>query len=470
MNNKTDKRKGTVPDMTPSLSSFWTVGFTGHRELASPNIVPQRIAEVLGEIASRVSGRLVALSSVARGADVLFVEQALGAGLPWLAILPMPAQCFFNEADFPNEGERALAESFLPRSLTVEICATPVSEDEAMNAEWRESAFDDAGFRIVDDADILIAVLRCGDPGRGPGGTADVVRYAASRKRPSVLIDPDTGEVEWRDFPERICDPLMAELLGLRKARFSGSVPAEKAGDVIWQQFTEFFSAVDAAALRKVPLVRNATGVAVILHTAAMIVASFALTLLASGVVGHGNSSLLAYATWIKASLVAVGFITLVWITFFKPQATAARYRLAAEFCRSVLATWDFPRPLSGLYRTPLKEFRHFCRSLLIFRLVTQASSSNAGTPSVARRKDMAGFRSAYLSKRIQQQLAYYRKKLHRAPQSANNGSGSDASMDFRLRCPETSSPELNFKRIEFTARFKSGARASLFVVNSFDS
>jgi len=132
-------------------------------------------------------------------------------------------------------------------------------------------------------------------------------------------------------------------------------------------------------------------------------------------VIGHNHPSFMAYATWIKASLVAVGFVTLVWITFFKPQATAARYRLAAEFCRSVLATRDFPRPLGALYRTPLKEFRHFCRSLLIFRLVAQSSSSIAGIPWVAKREAVASFRSAYLNQRIHHQLAYYRQKWHRA-------------------------------------------------------
>ena len=411
MNGKSKK----TPSASPLFSSFWTVGFTGYRELGETASVSQRIREVLDEIPRRISGRLVALSSVASGADILFIEQALAVGLPWFAILPMPPRNFFNNTDFPDAKERERAECFLNKAVTVEIASTPGTEEEARETEWRKSSFTDAGFRMVDDSDILIAVLRLGDPGRGPGGTADVVRYAEDRKRPRILIDPDTNKVEWFDFPQLLIDPLMDELLSLQKTSSSGLCVTEKAVNEIGHDFADFFSIVDAAALRKVPLVRNAGGAAVILHTAAMIVAAFVLTLLASGVVGQSHPSFMTYATWIKAGLVTSGFITLVWIMFFKPQTSAARYRLVAEFCRSVIATRDFPSPLSALYRTPFKEFRHFCRSLLIFRLVAQVSSKIERTPWITKQEDIATFRSNYLSQRIRQQLNYYRKKWHSA-------------------------------------------------------
>jgi len=43
--------------------------------------------------------------------------------------------------------------------------------------------------RVVDLADLLIAVWD-GKPARGPGGTADVVAYAASAGKPYVWLDP----------------------------------------------------------------------------------------------------------------------------------------------------------------------------------------------------------------------------------------------------------------------------------------
>jgi hypothetical protein len=47
----------------------------------------------------------------------------------------------------------------------------------------------DAGRRLVDDADEIIAVWD-GKPARGYAGTADVVRYAISRGRPIHVIWP----------------------------------------------------------------------------------------------------------------------------------------------------------------------------------------------------------------------------------------------------------------------------------------
>jgi hypothetical protein len=55
--------------------------------------------------------------------------------------------------------------------------------------EPSEKAFFEAGKRIVDWADLLVAVWD-GGPARGFGGTADVVRYAEERGRSLLILWP----------------------------------------------------------------------------------------------------------------------------------------------------------------------------------------------------------------------------------------------------------------------------------------
>jgi hypothetical protein len=55
--------------------------------------------------------------------------------------------------------------------------------------EPSEEAYMAAGFRIVDTAELLLAVWD-GQPARGLGGTADVVGYAHAKGTPVVVVWP----------------------------------------------------------------------------------------------------------------------------------------------------------------------------------------------------------------------------------------------------------------------------------------
>ena len=81
------------------------------------------------------------------------------------------------------------------------------------------------------------------------------------------------------------------------------------------------------------------------------------------------------------------------------------RCRLAAEFCRSLLATWGLPRAAPLFQDLDLPEVRGLARSLHILH-------SRAAT-----RQPVAvdEFKEVYLAKRIDDQLAYYRRQEARA-------------------------------------------------------
>ena len=81
------------------------------------------------------------------------------------------------------------------------------------------------------------------------------------------------------------------------------------------------------------------------------------------------------------------------------------RCRLAAEFCRSALATWGLPRAAPLLQNLDLAGARGLTRALYI--LHTRSSA--------ARPVPIEEFKRIYLEKRIDDQLAYYDRQVNRA-------------------------------------------------------
>jgi hypothetical protein len=79
--------------------------------------------------------------------------------------------------------------------------------------------------------------------------------------------------------------------------------------------------------------------------------------------------------------------------------------RLAAEFCRSALATWGLPRATNLLQDLDLPVVHHLARSL---RILHSRAASTSPVP-------IEDFQRIYREKRIEDQLAYYRKQEQRA-------------------------------------------------------
>ena len=86
-------------------------------------------------------------------------------------------------------------------------------------------------------------------------------------------------------------------------------------------------------------------------------------------------------------------------------QHNWVRCRLAAEFCRSLLSTWGLPRSSPLLEDLDLPELRGLSRALHVLH------SRTANTDS----KSIGEFKETYLSTRIDDQLAYFRRQEGRA-------------------------------------------------------
>ncbi|MEZ5182083.1 MAG: hypothetical protein R2702_09440 [Acidimicrobiales bacterium] len=154
------------------------MGVTGHRSLADPAGVRASVDAVL----DRLDPPLTAVSSLAEGADRLVARAVLDRPAGRLvALLPLePAE---YAADF---GDGASVEEFnelLDAADEVRVIAPPPDDDGS-----REAAYERAGLAVLEGADVLVA-LWDGGPGRGRGGTADLVAEARRRGRPVEVVD-----------------------------------------------------------------------------------------------------------------------------------------------------------------------------------------------------------------------------------------------------------------------------------------
>jgi hypothetical protein len=153
------------------------LAITGHREL---NADTERLvdAALRAEIGNRASRGLVGLSCIADGADTLFAHAVLDAGGELVVIVP--ARRYRD--GLPTE-QRPIYDVLIARATEV------VRLD---HTESNAQAYMAANLRMIEQADELIAVWD-GEPARGYGGTADVVKAARERGIPVTVIWPDTA-------------------------------------------------------------------------------------------------------------------------------------------------------------------------------------------------------------------------------------------------------------------------------------
>jgi hypothetical protein len=151
-----------------------TVGITGHRKLDDPAgwIWVRRELTALLEDA----GPLIGVTSLAIGADQLFAEVVLEMKGDLEAVIPFPDY----ERTFANEADLMRFRLLKAASKRVEILPDGATQDEA---------YLNAGRRVTDLSDLLVAVWD-GEPARGLGGTADVVRYATGMGKRVVQLNP----------------------------------------------------------------------------------------------------------------------------------------------------------------------------------------------------------------------------------------------------------------------------------------
>src|SRR5687767_3986766 len=211
-----DGNTGATKDH-PDFSLHWTVGFAGKRQVAPEreSIVRQALSRALDTLlmkAVRQGASLTAVSSIARGGDLIFAEAALGKDhrrkWSWKCVLPFPLEPFLdNDLDDLQEPERTAlrrrAADCVQSATTPPIVTSP--GDNVNDRAQREESYLDCGYRVVDEADVVIVLLngqemadfdKVLDSSRslsGPGSVA-VARYAIAARHPTILLDADAPD------------------------------------------------------------------------------------------------------------------------------------------------------------------------------------------------------------------------------------------------------------------------------------
>lgn len=149
------------------------IGITGHQKLCDPAGWRWVKSALNGEL-DAFETPAIAVSSLAIGADQLFVSLVAMRGGQICAVIPFHGyeQTFSPEA--ANEYHRLLAQASTVETLQIE----GTNEDKYLAA----------GKRIVELSDVVIAVWD-GKPAKGKGGTADIVSYISDKKRSVIYIN-----------------------------------------------------------------------------------------------------------------------------------------------------------------------------------------------------------------------------------------------------------------------------------------
>lgn len=158
------------------------VGITGHQRLDEASAwgwVESTINRELDTLATP----LMAVSSLAIGADQLFASLVLRRGGQIYAVIPFPEY----ERTFGPEDVAAYRQ-ILAKASSVEILQTVGTDEDAYLA---------AGRRIVELVDLMFAIWN-GHPAKGKGGTADIVAYAIERGTRLIHINPLNRTIVWK--------------------------------------------------------------------------------------------------------------------------------------------------------------------------------------------------------------------------------------------------------------------------------
>jgi hypothetical protein len=142
------------------------IGITGHQNLgpATRRSVSAAVSAFLAEVQAQ---RVVGVTSLAEGADQLFAFSVLAAGGDLHAVIPSTNY----ETSFSSPAAGRTYASLLDLAASRESLPFSAPSEDAYLA---------AGERVVDRADILLAVWD-GAEAAGKGGTGDVVAYARDR-------------------------------------------------------------------------------------------------------------------------------------------------------------------------------------------------------------------------------------------------------------------------------------------------
>jgi hypothetical protein len=364
-----------------ALSKVYILGFTGHRQVKNPEAISAAFARELERIKS-TGIEMMALSSVAAGADTLFARSVLRAGIKWVALLPMPPEIFQN--DF-SAAAWAEVEKLLAQASQVRIL--PGNE--------RPQAYVDCGKTTVDDSDYLFAVWD-GNAAKGPGGTAEIVGYARMLGREITCFRETDAGVD-RLAPADLSPLAFTPQEILARMGEAPPLPDPPA------RLLESFAVSNDIANRIAPNFRRDIMRMMGLLLGATLLSGLTLALNAEHLHLPGLVPALLSAT--KVAVVASALWIGITVKRSHMRDLWVTERLKAEYCRSVLATWYCAKPVDPIPVHAVPELRDLSQAVRFLRTGTRVD------PTVG----LDQFRADYAAGRVMHQLKYFEGEVKKA-------------------------------------------------------
>lgn len=166
------------------------ISVTGHRLLTSEvlekiePVIKKAIENILFTVGEHDPHAVFsAVSPLAEGADTLFARVALSLNLPLKVMLPFEQDEYIRR--FSSERAKSEFEDIIRKldSKDIKVAGSIRGSEE-------NQLYLDMGKKLIDETDFLVAVWN-EKPGRGKGGTADVLSYAIDKGINILLINPE---------------------------------------------------------------------------------------------------------------------------------------------------------------------------------------------------------------------------------------------------------------------------------------
>lgn len=343
---------------------IWFIGFAGHRKVDRPAELKAILRRELENFTASLNGEVVGLSSAAAGADLLFLEACAEAGLRTAVILPFSRERFGKDFENPAEWRRAVA--LMDAAAWCEVAPGGEEAPEAYHLTARQ---------LLEVSDRMLFAWD-GKPPRGLGGTGETVIEAAKWEIPARIIDTGSLEVSWQSG---------AAPADSQDASFQDLPAARTVGDL--------FDKLNARAMNRAPKSRwFAAGSMSVNHLATVIQAGMIVFLVSGGEeLGSAVKFLMALAAaglpWVGARL--------------RLHEGWVNDRVRAELLRSVLTSHEPASPLRPPALDLFEKDGAFLRSAAFLLTGKRIGWEEA--------------RNRYLTDRIDDQIAYFRKHSERA-------------------------------------------------------
>lgn len=190
------------------------LGFAGHRDVPDKEALREAIRREIVEAKELLGKRMIAISSAAAGADLIFLKNCVELRIPAIVILPFPEERFAE--DFEDTEEWLMAQRLSGVALARYVAPGGNEAPEAYQIVSR---------LLLEWADAFLFAWN-GEPQKGVGGTGETVEEARDLGIPSRVIDAHSLAARWETPPDpnrkaRHGFPSRADLLDFLDARFS---------------------------------------------------------------------------------------------------------------------------------------------------------------------------------------------------------------------------------------------------------